>query len=67
MKATIFIIIWILGIIVALLGNKKLREYQDYYNPNTFLVLGIICSILMSWAMVLAMIMDGTFEFPKKN
>ena len=65
MKIVIFAIVWVIGIVVALLGNRKLREYKDYYNPKLFLVLGIFLCVFMSWAMVLAMLMDGTFEFPK--
>jgi len=30
------IIFWTIGIVIALLGNKKIREYKDYDHPKLF-------------------------------
>lgn len=59
------IIFWLAGSSVALLGNKKLREYKDYDHPKLFLITGIILSVVMSWAFVLASLMNDTFKLPK--
>lgn len=67
MNTIIIIIVWTLGAIVALLGNKKLRDWRDYYNPTSFLITGILLCVLLSWAMVISMIIDGTFGFPKRK
>ena len=40
---TAFIIIWVVGIVVALLGERRLREYKDYDKPTAYLVTGIDC------------------------
>lgn len=61
------IIFWVTGIIVALLGNRKLREYKDYEDPIAFLIIGIFICVFMSWAAVLALGIDGDFEFPKRK
>lgn len=58
------IIIWLSGSVVALLGNEKIRDYKCYGHPKTFLVTGIILSVSMSWAFVLASLMDDTFRLP---
>lgn len=65
-KLVIFIIFWAIGSVIALLGNKKIREYRDYFHPVAFLIVGIVLSITMSWAFVGALWMTGEFEFPKR-
>lgn len=64
-KLVIFIIFWAIGSVIALLGNKKIREYRDYFHPVAFLIVGIVLSVTMSWAFVGALWMAGEFEFPK--
>ena len=61
-----FIIFWIIGIVIALLGNKKIREYKDYGHPKLFLIFGILLSVFMSWAFVISMIITGDFSLPDK-
>lgn len=58
------IIIWLSGSVVALLGNEKIRDYKCYGHPKAFLITGIILSVVMSWAFVLASIMNDTFKLP---
>lgn len=65
-KLVIFIIFWAIGSVIALLGNKKIREYRDYFHPVVFLIVGIVLSVTMSWAFVGASWMTGEFEFPKR-
>ena len=67
MKLLIFITIWVIGIIVALLGERRLREYKDYENPKGYLISGIVLCFLTSWLMVFGALMSGTFEFPKRK
>ena len=64
---TAFIIIWVVGIVVALLGERRLREYKDYDKPITFLITGIALCLLTSWLMVFGALVTGTFEFPKRK
>lgn len=64
---TAFIIIWLIGIVLALLGERRLREYKDYDRPVAFLVTGIALCVVTSWLMVIGALMSGTFEFPKKT
>ena len=64
---TAFIIIWLVGIVVALLGERRLREYKDYDKPIAFLITGIALCVLTSWLMVFGALMSGTFEFPKRK
>lgn len=64
---TAFIIIWVIGIVIALLGERRLREYKDYDNPTTYLVTGIVMCVVTSWLMVIGALMSGTFEFPKRK
>lgn len=59
------VIFWLSGSAVALLGNEKLRDYKCYAHPKTFLVTGIILSVSMSWAFVMASLMNDTFKLPK--
>lgn len=65
LKSIIFLVVWGLGVIVALLGNKNLREYQHYHNSKLYLVSGIILTITMSWALVVLMIINCEYELPK--
>ena len=51
-----FLIFWIIGIIAAMLGNRKIREYKHYGNPKIF--------VTMSWAMVLALLMSREYILP---
>ena len=67
MKLLIFIVVWVTGTIVALLGERRLREYQDYENPKGYLISGIVLCFLTSWLMVFGALMSGTFEFPKRK
>ena len=60
-----FIIFWATGSVVALLGNKRIREYRDYYHPWVFLIGEIIFSVLMSWVFVILSLTDYTFKLPK--
>ena len=60
------IIFWTIGIVIALLGNEKIREYKDYDHPKLFLILGILLSVFMSWALVLLMIINEEFSLPDK-
>lgn len=64
---TAFIIFWIVGIIVALLGERRLREYKDYDKPKAYLASGIALCVLTSWLMVIGAVMSDTFEFPKRK
>lgn len=66
MKILAFIIFWIIGIVIALLGNKKIREYKDYNHPKLFLIFGILLSVFMSWAFVISMIITGDFSLSDK-
>jgi hypothetical protein len=59
------VIFWLSGSAVALLGNQKIREYKDYRHPVMFLISGILLSVLMSWAFVMASLMSDTFKLPK--
>jgi len=67
LKLIIFIVIWIAGIVIALLGSEKLRDWKHYENPVSFLIMGIWLCILMSWVMVFLSIMNEEFSFPKRN
>lgn len=58
------LIFWIIGIIAALLGNKRIREYKHYESPKIFLTLGIFLCITMSWSMVLALLMSREYILP---
>ena len=64
MNILALIIFWTIGIVIALLGNRKIREYKDYESPKLFLALGIFLSVFMSWALVILMILDDTFKLP---
>lgn len=66
-KLIIVLIIWLIGTILALLGEKRLRDYKDFRNPTTFLIIGIILCVITSWLMVLGALINRTFEFPKKK
>ena len=66
MKLTIFIIFWIAGIVLSFLGNRELREFKSYEHPVIFLATGIFLTLMMSWAMVVIMVVEDEFEFPKK-
>ena len=66
MKILAFIIFWIIGIVIALLGNERIREYKDYDHPKLVLILGILLSVFMSWALVILMIINGEFSLPDK-
>ena len=66
MKILAFIIFWIIGIVIALLGNKKIREYKDYGHPKLFLIFGILLSVFMSWVFVISMIITGDFSLSDK-
>ena len=66
-KLIIVLVIWLIGTILALFGEKRLRDYKDFHNPTTFLIMGIILCITTSWLMVWGALMNGTFEFPKKK
>lgn len=61
----LFLIVWIVGVILALLGEKRLREYKDYKYPEIFLTVGIILCVFTSWLMVFGALMNKTFELPK--
>ena len=67
MKLLIFLIIWFIGIIVALFGCERIREYKCYQNPHTFLWLGIVLAITMSWILVFLSIVNMEFSFPKRK
>jgi len=67
MKLIIVISIWLLGTIVALLGERRLREYKDYDHPKRYLITGIALCVFTSWLMVFGALMSGTFEFPKRK
>lgn len=67
MKLLIFIVTWAIGSIVALLGERRLREYKQYENPTTYLVIGIVLCLFTSWLMVFGALVNGTFEFPKRK
>ena len=67
MKVLILIIIWLVGVVLALCGEKRLREYKDYDNPKLYLTMGIILCVLTSWLMVFGALVNGTFEFPRKG
>lgn len=66
MKLTIFIIFWVLGIIVAFIGNENIRHWKYYVNPKTCLVLNSIFCLLMSWVLVVILFVEGEFELPKR-
>lgn len=66
-KLIIVLVIWLIGTILALFGEKRLRDYKDYHNPTAFLIIGIILCFMTSWLMVLGALMNGTFEFPQKK
>ncbi len=61
-----FIIFWISGVVVALLGNERIREYKYCSHPKLLLILGIFLSVFMSWAFVIPMIITGEFSLPDK-
>ena len=67
MKLLIFIVIWVIGSIMALLGERRLREYKQYDNSTTYLIIGITLCLFTSWLMVFGALVNGTFEFPKKK
>lgn len=67
MKLLVFIIIWLTGSILALFGERRLREYKDYEHPTAYLITGIALCIITSWLMVFGAFMSGTFEFPKRK
>ena len=58
------LIFWIIGIIVALLGDKKIRQYKQYENPRIFLTIGIFLCITMSWAMVFCLLITNEYVLP---
>ena len=60
-------IIWLIGVVLALLGERRLREYKDYEHPKAYLIGGILLCIFTSWLMVFGALMNGTFEFPKRK
>lgn len=60
------IIIWVIGSIFALIGSERLREWRDYDNPVSFLIVGILLCICMSWCIVALNATDGSFSLPKK-
>lgn len=66
MKLFVFIIFWVAGIVLALLGNKNLREWRDYCNPKTYLFFSVLLTLFISWAMVIILIIEDEFELPKK-
>ena len=63
----VLITIRMVGTVLALLGERRLREYKDYDNPTTYLIVGIILCILLPWLMVWGALVNGTFELPKKQ
>ena len=65
MKELILAIMWLAGVIISLLGEKRLRQYKNFENPRTFLIIGILLCVFTSWLMVIGAIMSCTFEFPK--
>ena len=65
MKELILAVIWLAGVIISLLGEKRLRQYKNFENPRTFLIIGILLCVFTSWLMVIGAIMNCTFEFPK--
>lgn len=59
-----FLIFWFIGSVVALLGQRRIREYKDYVLPKLFLVVGIFLCITMSWIIVLSLLMEGEYKLP---
>ena len=57
-------LLWCAGSALALLGNRKIREYKCYRNPVLFLVSGVVLSVLMSWGMVIGLVMNGSYSLP---
>lgn len=66
MKLIIFIIFWTIGVVLAFLGNRKLREWRDYVHPVLYLVTGSFLCLFMSWVMVMVLLVEDGFEFPRK-
>lgn len=66
MKVIVFVIFWLIGIVVAFLGNQRLREYKDYVWPKFILISGIFLSIFMSWVLVVLLFFNGEFKLPDK-
>lgn len=66
MNILALIIFWTIGIVIALLGNERIREYKHYDHPKFFLILGIYLSVFMSWVLVILMIINGEFSLPDK-
>ena len=66
MKVIGFVIFWLIGIVVALLGNKRLHEYKDYEYPKFMLISGIFLSIFMSWVLVVLLFFSWEFKLPDK-
>jgi hypothetical protein len=58
------IIFWVIGIIVALLGNRGLMEYNDYDCPKLYLAMSIFLCVSMSWALVFLSLIDDTCRLP---
>ena len=58
------LIFWLIGSVIAMLGERKIREYKQYENPKFFLCLGIFVTISMSWTLVFLLLVSGEYTLP---
>ena len=65
MKILVFSIFWVVGIVVAFLGNEKLRDYKNYHSPVKYLIIGSVLCATMSWVMVFLLVLNMNFSLPK--
>lgn len=63
-KIILFSIFWLIGIVFAILGESKIREYKDYEHPYLIRYTGIFLCVVMSWAYVMALLMNCKYILP---
>lgn len=65
MSITVLFIIWIIGSIVNLFTNVRIRDYKDYPDTYIYLLITLTLSITLSWALIYLNIVNGEFYIPK--
>ena len=59
-------IIWIIGGIVNVFTSERVRDYKNYSNPETYLLIGLFLCFTMSWALTYLNIVHDEFYIPEK-